>query len=277
METPMQKNNSMRFWEKMTEAGNPDNLTNREMKLYFDSVVSITKEIKNLTQRELNIIKSTVNSVLSSIDNRSKEALSEIDQKANDFYKNQLLKLNSEYSKKIKAIDEKMDAVKDGQDADEEAIKSSVIAEVTPKIQEDIYKKFENDLKPITANVILDKVREKPEGERWDIEDVNGLQKLLSELKRSKGGYGLSGLAVKNSVMVYDLSSSLNGVTTTFTLPAFWRITSVDLSSFPNGALRPTIDYTTSAGNSTITFTSEINPSTSLSSGQTCIITYVSA
>ncbi len=74
-------------------------------------------------------------------------------------------------------------------------------------------------------------------------------------------------------VKVYDLSPSLNGVTTTFSLPGFFRVLTVNLSSVPN-ILRPTTDYTTDANLMTITFTSEINPSTSLTAGQTCIILY---
>jgi len=101
------------------------------------------------------------------------------------------------------------------------------------------------------------------------------IQKELDELKKKKleviytgGGSSGGGRIVKS----YDLSESLNGSVRTFSLPAFWRIVSVHLSSFPN-ILRPTIDYTFDASASTITFTSEV-PDNSLAAGQTAIIVY---
>lgn len=159
------------------------------------------------------------------------------------------------------------------------------------KVKEDVSKETEridkriDDLpepeppKEITPNEILNKVQSLDEGDRWDIKDVNGLEKELEKIRRMKvqGGFGGgNGLAMKNAVLVYDLSSSLNGVLKTFSLPAFWRVLTVDLSSFPN-ALRPTTDYTVDSSAMTITFTSQIEASTSLATGQTCIITYVSA
>lgn len=73
-----------------------------------------------------------------------------------------------------------------------------------------------------------------------------------------------------------DLSASLDGVTKTFNIGAFYRILTVDLSSFPH-ALRKTTDYTYDGNAGTITFTDEIDAATSLATGQTCIITLVTA
>lgn len=75
------------------------------------------------------------------------------------------------------------------------------------------------------------------------------------------------------TVKVYDLSSQLDGSTTTFALPAFWRVLTVDLSSTPR-ALRPDVDFTVDGTAMTITFTSQIRVASSLSAGQTCIVTY---
>lgn len=132
---------------------------------------------------------------------------------------------------------------------------------------------------PDSPTDILKKVQSLEEGERWRIQDVNGLEEELKRLgKKAPSSFvagGGNGLAIKNAVMVHDLSSSLNGVLKTFSLPAFYRILSVQLSSYPN-TLRPTVDYTVNGSTFQITFTDEIPADSSLATGQTCIILYVS-
>ena len=128
----------------------------------------------------------------------------------------------------------------------------------------------------LSAEAIRDKLELLDGEERLDASAIKGLDEYIAE-KASKptqtymvgGGTG-GGKVVK----VYDLSSSLDGSTKTFSLPAFWRVLTVDLSSFPH-TLRPTTDYTTDASAMTITFTSEIDETAALATGQTCIITYV--
>lgn len=108
--------------------------------------------------------------------------------------------------------------------------------------------------------------------ERLDFSAIKGLRKILNKLKKRpitfKGGAGSSG---GRTIVAYDLSSQLDGVTKTFNLPSLWRVISVHSSSFPF-VFRPTIDYTIS-GN-TITFTSEIDANTTLENGQTITIIY---
>lgn len=115
--------------------------------------------------------------------------------------------------------------------------------------------------------------------ERLDKSAIKGIEDIendVADLKKNKGnktiyaGIGGSSSGGRN-VQAYDLSSQLNGVLKTFTIPAFWRVISVHATSFPF-VLRPTVDYTTSG--STITFTSEITADTTLAAGQTIIIIY---
>lgn len=109
------------------------------------------------------------------------------------------------------------------------------------------------------------------------VEGFEGLERRVSQLESrpitiqgvSGGGSASGGRIVKS----YDLSGSLDGSTKTFSLPAFYRIISVHLSSVPN-ILRETTDYTFDPNLMTITFTDEINASTSLASGQTLVIVY---
>lgn len=103
---------------------------------------------------------------------------------------------------------------------------------------------------------------------------ISDLEEEIKRLKKQKtvvsGGGGIVG---RDIVKNYDLSPYLDGSTKTFNIPAVWSIVSVACSSFPN-ILRPTIDYTYTP--QTITFTSEIDASTTLAEGQTVIITLVS-
>lgn len=103
---------------------------------------------------------------------------------------------------------------------------------------------------------------------------ISDLEEEVKRLKKQKtvvsGGGGIVG---RDIVKNYDLSPYLDGATKTFNIPAVWSIISVACSSFPN-ILRPTIDYTYTP--QTITFTSEIDETTTLAAGQTVIITLVS-
>lgn len=110
------------------------------------------------------------------------------------------------------------------------------------------------------------------EDDKIKISAIKGLEEALKKLGRAGLLSGAGGSTGKRSNK-YDLSDSLDGSTKTFTLPAFYRILTVHSSSAP-WIFRETTDYTADAAASTITFTSEIEASTTLASGQTIIITY---
>lgn len=118
---------------------------------------------------------------------------------------------------------------------------------------------------------------EPQEKEVINMSDVVGLDETIKDLKQRSSAFVGSANASGGSgggkiVKYYDLSSSLNGVLKTFSLPSFWRIIDVKLSSVP--VLRLTTDYTVDGTLRQITFTSAIDASTQLSSGQSCWIIY---
>lgn len=114
--------------------------------------------------------------------------------------------------------------------------------------------------------------------ERLKIEAVLGLSDELASLRRElqkKANLGAGGAVMgRELVRAYDLSSSLDGTTTTFQTPGMWRVISIHLSSFPN-ALRENVDFTWTP--TSVAFTNQITPATSLAAGQTCVIVYMSA
>jgi hypothetical protein len=133
-----------------------------------------------------------------------------------------------------------------------------------------------------TGEVIVEKINDLPidqDSFLIDAKHIKGLKKLFDTWIKAVGtgktmfvGGGAS--SGGRSVKAYDLSSSLDGVTKTFNLPALWRVISVHASSFP-GVLRETVDYTWTS--SSITFTTEISAASTLATGQTLIIIYAEA
>ena len=171
---------------------------------------------------------------------------------------------------------------KDGKDFDESMIAEfatkQAILEVLSRIPrvDTILTEIEQNL-PKFGTKYRDALELLQGDERLDIKAIKGfedefirIEKMIKELPTVfVGGSSSGGRIVKS----YDLSSQLNGVTKTFSLPAFWRIISVHSSSFPN-AFRETVDYTYDASVYSITFTSEITADTTLATGQTITIIY---
>jgi hypothetical protein len=96
------------------------------------------------------------------------------------------------------------------------------------------------------------------------------LDKKIKELTElvmlNYGGHGGS------RISAYDLSSSLNGVTKTFTIPNHSKIVQVTSSSTPF-VFRPTVDFTDTA--TTIVFDVGVDAPSMLSNGQSIIILYL--
>jgi len=109
---------------------------------------------------------------------------------------------------------------------------------------------------------------------RLDVKAIKGIEGLIKDIKTLKEKPVVMGITGRDLIKDIDLSAQLDGVTKTFNIPAIYNIISVVSSSFPT-AFRKTIDYTYTG--TTITFTSEINASSTLASGQTLIITAIVA
>lgn len=130
------------------------------------------------------------------------------------------------------------------------------------------------DGSPDTADDIRNKLELLPEGEKLKIESIENLRKELDDLKTLASKKGGATIAYsRGAVKLYDLSSKLDGVTKTFSLPTFWRVIDIKSSSFPN-AFRPTTDYTVDGSLMTITFTSQVDAASTLATGQTLLVEY---
>lgn len=150
---------------------------------------------------------------------------------------------------------------KDGKDADE----TKIVEAVLQKIKLPEYKQF-----ILTGEDVVDSINALPvtEENQIPVERIKGLKELINKKPVYSGG-----IAGRDLFKDIDISASLDGSTKTFNIPAVWNILTVNLSSFPYGALRKGIDFTWTP--STITFTSAIDAATQLAAGQTCILTAV--
>jgi len=113
--------------------------------------------------------------------------------------------------------------------------------------------------------------------ERLDVSAIKGvdelIEKAVGKVKTKGGASGYGGVSnAREIIREYDLSPYLDGVLKTFSIPATWRILTVESSVFP-WAFRNVVDYTYTP--QTITFTSEITAGTTLAAGQTLKIVYV--
>lgn len=128
------------------------------------------------------------------------------------------------------------------------------------------------DGSPDMAEDIRNKLELLVGDERLDASAIKGLEQLIKKLT-PKRPEGVGAIISRGTVKVHDLSDDLDGSTKTFSLPAFWRIITVQSSSFPN-AFRPDVDYTSDASAFTITFTNEIDAASTLAAGQTILVQY---
>jgi gas vesicle protein len=221
----------------------------------LDLVVKIEKKNSEAVDR----IEQLYKTLTSKIQNDSSENFKTLKGQVDELFVGEQLKgMKDENDKMIKQVQDKLARVKDGK---------------TPTINELL-----NLIKPLIPKPVKG-----DRGEPADIENVKKLKKEIEELKDDIKKFGIKTVYIGGGnssggriVKSYDLSSSLNGVLKTFSLPAFWRIISVHSSSFPN-ALRETIDYTSNASAMTITLTGQIDASTTLAAGQTLIVVFSEA
>lgn len=104
-----------------------------------------------------------------------------------------------------------------------------------------------------------------------DISVIKGLKQQIENLKRAlrekASGAGGGG----DSLQVFDLSASLDGVTKNFSIPKHRKIVQIVSSSTPF-IFRPTVDFTHTS--TSLTFDSAIDASSMLAGGQSLLVLY---
>ena len=227
----------------------------------FEQVINLVLKVQKDQSEAITKLETTYGALMEKMRGDNSMSLSEMKAMMGNHF--------TEYTQRhTDTISQKMAEVKDGKNADEEIMIKTITSQLKDKVSSvlDTPEQIRNKLEMLDGN------------ERLKMEAIKDLKEKLEEMEKKipknvyVGGSAGGGRIVKS----YDISSSLNGVLKTFSLPAFWRVISVHLSSFPN-ILRETTDYTTSASAMTITFTSEIDAGTSLATGQTLVVIYSEA
>lgn len=232
-----------------------DSPTKDDIEQAFKMIIEIVLKIEKKNADTVAMIEQTVANIFNKLQSDNAQGLSDLKGQVNELFVSDRLK-------EMKAqIDAKLAEVKDGERG-----------EKGDKGEKGNKGERGNDGSPDSPAQIRDKLEKLKGEDRLDASAIKGLEDRLSKLERRGVYVGGGNTGGGNVVRAYDLSASLDGNTRTFALPAFWRIISVHLSSFPN-ILRPTTDYTSDGNNMTLTLTSEI-PDASLASGQTLIVIY---
>lgn len=214
----------------------------------FEIVVEFAKQTREMTEEELKNLRSMF-----------VEARDELKTSSSERFESLKARL-------IAQVTEKLSTVKDGKDG-----KNGKDG------RDGIDGKDGKDLQPETAIETANRLNTKQEIiEQKTIKGlVDRLEDLEQKIKKAKGTTNIIGGATGggHTAKVHDLSDSLDGVTKTFPLPAFWRVLNVYSTSTPV-IFRPTVDYTVDGSAMTITFTDQISESTTLSAGQTLLVLY---
>lgn len=153
----------------------------------------------------------------------------------------------------------------------------SIKKEITPVKGKDYFdgeKGDDGNIKQIAPQEVRNLLELLQDDERLDAKAIKGLDEHIGlKINDVKSGFQFVGSPGSGGRVVryYDLSPLLDSSTTTFQLPANWRIVAVMSSSAPF-ILRPTTDYTST--DVSITFTSQIDPTVTLATGQTVTILY---
>lgn len=155
----------------------------------------------------------------------------------------------------------------------EQPVVKEVVTEKTTEVQVLDEKKLEESL-PKYGSAVRDGLELLPEDEKLTIASIKDLRRELDELKNRKPQIN-GGIIGRDLIKDIDISSQLDGIKTTFNIQSIWNVITVDLSSFPYGSLRKNVDYTWTP--TSVTFTSQIDPSTQLASGQSCVLTVVTS
>ena len=237
----------------------------------MEKIVGQLKETDQKYQNTLKRIEDDNQSTLSNLKKWALERVGDLFIKSN---------ITQELKNKLKEVDAQMELVKayklpstaDLISEVSKIVESSVVSQIPKSIT---IQEIEADIPKLGAE-IRNALELLQDDERLDVSAIKGLDELikkvekLSEAKQTTRFVGGGGGVGKHNTFYYDLSSYLDGVTKTFSLPTAWKVIGVHSGGSTPATFRPIVDFTWSPNS--ITFTSEIEASTTLAAGQTIMV-----
>ena len=260
--------------KSLLEVANQDTISRTDFMAAFEKVLKIFAEMREVNKKQMSDMMIAHTYKMAEIEKMSATHSAGMESEVKKARKEMMSYCMTELAKILKEQKGGMDFMYDK--VLSERAKHEKEHEKMMKEMEEMMPKIEVETPEETRDK-LELIAE--EEEKLKISAIGHLREELDELKKrfsqTPGTVAFGGGSAQGGriVKVHDLSGSLDGVTKTFSLPAFWRVISVHAASFPF-ILRPTTDYTTDGSAFTITFTSAIESSTTLASGQTINIIY---
>lgn len=238
---------NMQKLNKLLSLMDEDTLTKEDFLAQFENVLKMVKKIEEQNIQAIYMMKGTIDKLSEQVKVETKDKTEMSKQEMMDYCTKEMERMMKTHEDKMKAIDAKLEEVKDGepgQDADEESIiervKESLLEPVTNKVGESL---------PALATSVRDALELLQGDERLDVEAIKGLKEMIDEIKAKPlgGGGGFSKIAMESKLIDDETpSGTINGSNTVFTI-AHAPNPINSLKVYLNGQrLRITEDYTLS-------------------------------
>lgn len=236
-----------------------DHVSKEDFLKNWQTIIDTVNKLKADNGREFDGIKNIVVDLGKRLKDDNSKSLTNTQAEIKALLSAELTKHDTSIQSALKALSDHIATLKDGEQGlqGEKGERGERGDDGSPDMAEDI----RNKLELLEGN------------ERLRPEAIRGLVERLDEMEEKTKRMGANFVIQRGTVKAYDLSTSLDGVKTTFSLPAFWRVIAVESSSTPF-TFRNTVDYTTDGSAFTITFTNQIDPASQLSPGTTITIIY---
>jgi hypothetical protein len=160
-----------------------DHLSKSDFADNFKSVVEFVKKIEQKNIEEFNAINDVLRKFAKKIEDENSLSLSDIKSQVEKTVAQQLLTLDKSHKSKMSEIDDKLFTVKDGKDADENAILERLKGEIKiPTIDE-----LKNDL-PVMGSQVRDSLEVLQGDDRLDVSAIKGIEGLAGKDVKFVGG-----------------------------------------------------------------------------------------
>ena len=241
--------------------------TKSDLVAFIKVVTDFVKKIDSRNVNDVKVMKDFVENLAVKLEKEMKDKGQGSREEMMTMCDKMCKKMDKEVEKMMVEHKKRMEAVKDGKDADpvnEEKILST-LTERLPNAEKLALEVVKN------GEATRDSLELLQGEERLDKKAIKGLDEEFEKVNNRFGGVskaigGINIGALKRHLLNIDVSSQCNGDTRTFTIPSNFGIFGVFSTQDPK-IFRPTIDYT--AGNRTVILDSGIPP---IQSGQTLII-----
>lgn len=235
---------------------NPENFTKSEFIAAFENVVQLVKRIEDQNIKDFEALRVSIAALSTKVADDAMDNVDNLRKVITDFVNSSMEQMMKEHHDKMMAMDEKMDSIKDGEDADEDAVAEKVVKMIKiPTIEE-----LANSI-PTLGMQIRDALELLQGSDRLNISAIDGLSDIIEELRKaaknksSVGGinYGAMMLHEVDGEVPVNSGDDINFSISKIPSPA----TSIKL--FRNGFRQKIgVDYTYS--NKILTLTTQLDP-----------------